>query len=64
MDITRIREDEKAIGRHLSTAIAQIEAAGKAAGQQIASSYRASAHREFDECQALLDKIKEEAGLD
>ncbi len=59
-----MRADAESLKRHLSTAFVQLEGADKTAGQDIERSYRASAQKEFDECQALLDKIKEEAGLD
>lgn len=64
MDIATMRTDAESLRRHLSTAFVQLESADKAAGQDIERSYRASARKEFDECQALLDKIKEAAGLD
>lgn len=63
MDIATMRADAESLRRHLSTAITQLESAGKASGQEIERSYRASAQKEFSECQALLDKIKKEAGL-
>lgn len=63
MDILTIRIVEENLKRHLSTAIMQLESANKTSGQEIKGSYRASARKEIDECQALLDGIKKEAGL-